>query len=94
MQKRFELVEYAAHHTFKDVLQKTIDVASELTGVHIGFLHFIEEDQTTIKLQAWSTETLDDFCKAQGEVLHYPLDQARGLGGCNTSPAFHDPQPL
>ena len=41
MQKRFELVEYAAHHAFRDVLQKTIDVASELTGSHIGFLHFI-----------------------------------------------------
>jgi PAS domain S-box-containing protein len=76
MQKRFELVEYSAHHSFQDVLQKTIDDASELTGSHIGFLHFIEEDEMSIRLQAWSTETLRDFCRMEGEGMHYPVEQA------------------
>ncbi len=76
MQKRFELVEYSAHHSFADVLQKTIDEASELTGSHIGFLHFIEEDEQTIRLQAWSTETRRDFCKVEGAGMHYPVDEA------------------
>jgi PAS domain S-box-containing protein len=77
MQKRFELVEYAAHHSFREVLQKTIDVASEFTGSNIGFLHFVEEDQMSIRLQAWSTETVRDFCRAEGEGMHYPVYQAR-----------------
>jgi PAS domain S-box-containing protein len=76
MQKRFELVEYSAHHSFADVLQKTIDEASELTGSHIGFLHFIEEDEKNIRQQAWSTETLRDFCKSEGNGMHYPVEQA------------------
>jgi PAS domain S-box-containing protein len=76
MQKRFELVEYSAHHSFEDVLQKTIDEASDLTGSHIGFLHFIEEDEKAIRMQAWSTETLRDFCRAEGDGMHYPVEQA------------------
>jgi PAS domain S-box-containing protein len=76
MQKRFELVEYAAHHSFKDVVQKTIDDASELTGSHLGFLHFIEEDETTTLLQAWSTETRRNFCRTEGQGMHYPVEEA------------------
>jgi PAS domain S-box-containing protein len=76
MQKRFELMEYSAYHSFDEVLQKTIDVVSELTASHIGFMHFIEEDQTTVYLQAWSTETVRDYCTIDGEGMHYPVEQA------------------
>ena len=76
MQKRFELMEYSARHSFEEVLQKTIDVVSELTESHIGFLHFMEANQSAIMLQAWSTETSWDLCKAEGEGMHYPVDQA------------------
>jgi PAS domain S-box-containing protein len=76
MQKRFELVEYSAHHAFEDVLRKTIDMVSELTGSHIGFMHFVDDDQASMDLQAWSTETLRDFCVTEGEDLHYPVNQA------------------
>jgi PAS domain S-box-containing protein len=76
MQKRFELVEYSARHSFEEVLQKMIDVASELTGSHIGFMHFTEEDQTTINLQAWSTETLKTFCQIDMNDMHGPVEKA------------------
>ncbi|HJS20672.1 MAG TPA: GAF domain-containing protein, partial [Anaerolineales bacterium] len=76
LQKRFELVEYSARHAFEEVLQKTIDVVSELTGSHIGFMHFIGDDQTTIHLQAWSTETLRHFSNPEEGRMHYPVEQA------------------
>lgn len=76
MQKRFELVEFSARHSFEEVLQKIIDVVSELTDSHIGFIHFVENDQSTINLKAWSTETLQKFCQAEGDGMHYPVGQA------------------
>jgi PAS domain S-box-containing protein len=76
IQKRFELMEYSARHSFEEVLQKTIDIVSELTESHIGFLHFIETDQSGIILQAWSTETLRDFCWVEGQSKHYAVEQA------------------
>jgi PAS domain S-box-containing protein len=76
MQKRFELMDYSARHSFDDVLQRTIDIASELTGSHIGFLHFIEEDQATIKLQMWSGEMARDPNHAGTRGMHYPLERA------------------
>jgi PAS domain S-box-containing protein len=76
MQKRFELVEYSAHHSFEQVLQKTIDEASKLTGSHTGFLQIIGEDEETIQLQAWSTETLLDFRKVNGEEMYFPREMA------------------
>ncbi len=48
MQKRFELMEYSAHHSLEELMQRTIDEVSELTDSHIGFLHFVEEDQETL----------------------------------------------
>ena len=76
MQKRFELMEYSAHHSLDEVMQKTIDEVSELTKSHIGFLHLVESDETTIHLQTWSTETIRDFYQSEGERMHYPLDRA------------------
>ncbi len=77
MQKRFELVEYSAHHSFADVLQKTIDEASELTGSHIGFLHFIEEDEKNDSTASMVQPKHGGiFCKAEGQGIHYPVEQA------------------
>jgi signal transduction histidine kinase/ActR/RegA family two-component response regulator len=39
-------------------------------------MHFVDDDQATMKLHAWSTETLRDFCVAEAAGLHYPVDQA------------------
>jgi PAS domain S-box-containing protein len=76
MQKRFELMEYSGRHSLKDLMQKTVDEASELTGSTIGFFHFMEEDQVHLGMQAWSTNSLQLFQVSPGDGAHRPLDQA------------------
>jgi PAS domain S-box-containing protein len=73
---RLSLLEFAAMHSLEEVLQKTLDEVGVLTGSPIGFYHFVESDQKTISLQAWSTRTLEEFCKAEGKGLHYPISRA------------------
>ncbi len=76
MQKRFGLMEYSAHHSLEELMQKTIDEISLLTESHIGFLHFVEEDQESLSLQAWSSETTHGMGKIEEQGMHYPIDSA------------------
>ena len=76
MQKRFELMEFSAHHTLDELMQKTTDEVSELTGSSIGFFHFVDEDHTTLRRQTWSTNALQLFQVPVSEGAHLPLDQA------------------
>jgi PAS domain S-box-containing protein len=73
---RLELLEFAVMQPLDAVLQKVLDDIGELTGSPIGFYHFVERDQKTLSLQAWSTRTVNEFCQAAGKGTHYPLDQA------------------
>jgi signal transduction histidine kinase len=70
-------------------MQKALDEICTLTTSPIGFYHFVEEDQKTLSLQAWSTRTLEEFCQAEGKGLHYDLDQA-GVW----VDAFHQKKPV
>lgn len=70
------LIEYSAQHTVKGLLQGFLDEAEMLTGSEVGFYHFVEEDQETLSLQAWSTNTLENMCTAEGEGLHYAISEA------------------
>lgn len=45
-----------------------------LTGSSIGYMHFINDDQKSLNLYAWSKDTLKN-CKA-ARTSHYPIDQA------------------
>ena len=63
-------------------LRATLDEAEALTGSCIGFYHFVEEDQETIRLQAWSTRTEAEFCHAEGKGRHYPISQAGIWADC------------
>ncbi|GIK40070.1 MAG: hypothetical protein BroJett011_39030 [Chloroflexota bacterium] len=76
IQLRLRLMEFAATHSLEELLQKTLDEVGELTNSPIGFYHFVEADQKTLSLQAWSTRTVAEFCQAEGQGLHYPIDQA------------------
>lgn len=73
---RLALWEYSADHNTMELMQKTLDEIEELTRSKIGFFHMFDSDSNEIILQAWSTKTRDKFCKAQGEGMHYALDQA------------------
>jgi len=76
LQARVRLAQYAGDHTLHELLVATLDEAGELTDSPIGFYHFLDADQKTLTLQAWSTRTTAEFCTAEGEGRHYSLDMA------------------
>ena len=76
IQLRLGLLEYATSHTLNELMQKALDEIGELTRSPIGFYHFVDEDQNSLSLQAWSTRTLEEFCEIEGEGLHYPIEEA------------------
>ncbi len=73
---RWRILEFAATHGLTESLEKALDEAGKLTGSPVGFYHFVERDEKTLSLQAWSTRTKAEFCKAEGQGLHYSIDQA------------------
>ena len=76
LQARLRLSEEAAVLKMDEFMQLALDEAEKLTGSRIGFFHFLDSDQRTISLQAWSTATVRDFCRAEGRGLHYGLEEA------------------
>jgi PAS domain S-box-containing protein len=89
---RLRLWEYAATHSVDELMQEALDEIGKLTGSPIGFYHFVEEDQVTLSLQAWSTRTLQEFCKAEGKGLHYNIDEAGVWVDCvyQRKPVIHN----
>jgi PAS domain S-box-containing protein len=73
---RLRLHQYADTHSLDDLLQKTLDEAEALSGSCVGFYHFVDNDQTHLTLQNWSTRTKAEFCTATGKGLHYPISEA------------------
>lgn len=76
LEARVRVLEYALDHSVKEVMQRVLDEAESLTGSCIGFFHFVDPDQSTLKLQAWSSRTKSEYCRAEGEDSHYPVDAA------------------
>jgi PAS domain S-box-containing protein len=73
---RLRLLQYAADHSVEELLQQMLDEMGLLTDSPIGFYHYLNTDQRTIILQAWSTRTIKEFCRAEGKGSHYDLDAA------------------
>jgi PAS domain S-box-containing protein len=82
LQVRFRITEFAAEHSLNELLQNALDELCALTDSPIGFFHFVESDQRTLSLQAWSTYTLKEMCTAEGRELHYDIDQAGVWADC------------
>ena len=61
--------------TESQLIQHAVDEAVRLTNSSIGYFHFINADQKTIALQAWSKGTRK-FCAIEEKATHYPIDQA------------------
>jgi len=73
---RLRLSQEATGLSLTDLLARVMDEAEALTDSSIGFFHFLEKDQRTLHLQAWSRNTTAHFCRAEGQGQHYPVDQA------------------
>lgn len=89
---RLRLIEYAGTHTVSELIRKFLDEAEALTDSQIGFYHFLEDDQETLLLQGWSTNTIKNMCKAEGAGLHYSLSQAGVWVECvvKRAPVIHN----
>lgn len=73
---RLKLIEMTSKVDHLQLMQSTLDMAELLTGSTCGFFHYVEKDQETISLQTWSTNTLENMCKAEGAGEHYPVSLA------------------
>ena len=92
MQVRLRLMQFAVSHSLEELLQQTINEIEILTNSTIGFFHFLDENQKTLWLQAWSTNTLENMCKADGKGTHYSVDQAGVWADCirERQPVVHN----
>jgi diguanylate cyclase (GGDEF)-like protein/PAS domain S-box-containing protein len=72
-QIRLDLLEFSATHSLDEFMQKALDRISLFTDSTIGFYHFVEPDQKTLSLQAWSICTSDEFRKAEDSGLYYEI---------------------
>jgi len=79
---RVRIAEYASTHSLDETIQNTLDEAEKLTESTIGFFHFVDEDQESLLLQTWSTNTLATQCSAKGKGSHYPVRNAGVWADC------------
>ncbi len=73
---RLHLIQFASTHSLEELLEEAINQTEMLTGSLVGFYHYLDADQKNISLQAWSTRTKAQFCKAAGHHMHYPIAEA------------------
>ncbi|BAH77662.1 PAS domain S-box protein [Solidesulfovibrio magneticus] len=76
IQARLRLMQLAASCSLEELLIATVDEAEVLTNSKVGFYHYLDEDQKTLLLQAWSTRTIREMCQAEGIGLHYDVAKA------------------
>ena len=82
MQSRLRLMQYGNSHTLDELLQYSLDELETLTDSTVGFFHFLEPDEKTLSLQAWSTRTLQEMCNAEGKGTHYDVSRAGVWADC------------
>jgi PAS domain S-box-containing protein len=59
----------------QEFLQYGQELAESLTDSKIAFIHFVNDDEQTIELVAWSRRTLEHYCQAAFDT-HYPVAKA------------------
>lgn len=92
LQARLRLIWFAHAHTLDEVLQATLDEVETLTKSQIGYFHFLEADQKTLWLRAWSTNTVQNMCGLSVKDSHYDLDRAGVWADCirERRPVIHN----
>ena len=89
---RLNLWEYSTAHPFHELMQKALDEIEVLTDSRIGFYHFVDEEAGTLSLQAWSTRTMAEYCKAEGAGMEYAIAKAGVWVDCvrERAPVIHN----
>ncbi|CDK99787.1 putative Histidine kinase [Magnetospirillum gryphiswaldense MSR-1 v2] len=64
------------------LMTEVLDTAERLTASAIGFFHFVDDDQSGLTLQAWSTNTLANICRAEAKGQHYAVTEAGIWADC------------
>ncbi|MDD2919915.1 PAS domain S-box protein [Rhodoferax sp.] len=59
----------------RSFMRHGLEVAEQLTASQIGFIHVVNEDQESIELVTWSSDTLAHYCSAAFDS-NYPVSQA------------------
>jgi PAS domain S-box-containing protein len=76
----YQLSCFPIERSENEILEFALEEAVKLTGSQIGYLHFVNEDQSTIQLASWSREALK-ACTAVKEP-HYPIEKAGVWADC------------
>jgi signal transduction histidine kinase/DNA-binding response OmpR family regulator len=63
------------HATAEQIADFVLEEQVRLTGSKVGWLGFMNEDQTRIALHAWSKEVMKQ-CRVVGEKMHFSVDAA------------------
>lgn len=58
----------------KQILERALDIAVDITASKVGYLHLLNDDQETLTLSTWNAETLRNCTSAHDD--HYPLSKA------------------
>ena len=56
-------------------MQRSLTLAEDLTSSLVSFMHFVNNDEETIELVAWSQRTIANYCQAAFD-RHYPVSSA------------------
>lgn len=59
----------------RDFMQHALDLIEQMTESEISFMHFVNMDENSIELAAWSHNTRENYCTAQYNS-HYPISEA------------------
>jgi PAS domain S-box-containing protein len=73
---RLRLLEYSSVHSLDALMQFMMDEICALSDSPVGFFHFLQEDQRTLTLQAWSTRTLEEYCTTDAKGHAYDVSRA------------------
>lgn len=59
----------------RDFMQHALDLIEQMTESEVSFMHFVNTDEDSIELAAWSHNTRENYCTAEYDS-HYPISKA------------------
>ncbi len=94
LRSALKLNQYVQTASEDEIMQYCIEECETLTRSQIGFFHFVNPDQETIHLYAWSHNTTQT-CNVPGYQPHYPTSKAGVWVDClhQRKPVVHNDYP-